>query len=84
MSSTGSKLRSEYAIVGDDINLAARFMGMADAGETCCDATTKSHAGSLATYSEETMVVVKGKMGAVPMFRVLKQNHHLASRRTMT
>ena len=76
--SVGSIVRSEYAIVGDSINLAARFMGLAKPREIIIDSATKAAVDGHFKLDSGTQVRVKGEAQPVSMFRVLgtASKHH--------
>lgn len=68
--SVGSLVRSEYAIVADFINLAARFMAQANPCEILCDETTSRCIREYFTVKRGISVMVKGQKKPVLMFKV--------------
>lgn len=68
--SVGSKLRCEYSITGDTVNLAARLMAQA-AGGILCDTATYQASKERVHYQAVGRLKVKGKMEGVEAFRPL-------------
>ncbi|CAM9444783.1 unnamed protein product [Discosporangium mesarthrocarpum] len=72
----GGKIRSEYAMVGDVINLAARLMGKAK-GRIICDAVTHSavsrKGGTEAQFKRLDPMKLKGKENLISPFVCLAQ-----------
>ena len=62
---TGSPSRSEYTVIGDVVNLSARFMGKAEKGQVICDYETYRLANSQITFESLTPIRVKGKSGLI-------------------
>ena len=85
----GGANRLEYAILGDAVNTAARFMQAASSSTyttpILCDATTQQSASSKLRFSPLEPIQLKGKSEAVSVFHpvlnvdVSKQAHHLTS-----
>ena len=70
--SVGSSSRAEYAIVGDTIILAARFMGKAKCDEIICDEITRQHAMLRFEFDAGEDMKIKGKENQViRAYRVL-------------
>lgn len=68
--SIGSHVRAEYAVVGDVINLAARLMSAASAGEILCDEKTQEETSASIEYQDAREMAVKGKASLVRVFAV--------------
>jgi class 3 adenylate cyclase len=67
----GNESRTEYSVVGDTMNLAARLMGKAGRDEVLCDLVTAEKAKDAFQFESMPPVKVKGKEVAVPVFRPL-------------
>ena len=82
----GGESRREYAILGDAVNTAARFMQAAASSAYAipilCDSTTQQSASSKMRFSALEPIQLKGKSEAVTVFHPLtdsvdsKQTHH--------
>lgn len=68
--SVGSLFISEYAIVGDFINLAARFMSMANPRDILCDVDTYQCIEESFVVEPGMKVKVKGQKEPVTVYRV--------------
>ncbi len=67
---TGSELRREYTVMGDQVNLTARLMGVSREGEVLLGQRTARMADSEFTLVEEVPVTVKGIRDPVRSYRV--------------
>ncbi|KAL0052814.1 hypothetical protein WJX82_008196 [Trebouxia sp. C0006] len=68
----GSRIRAEYTVFGDSINLSARLMCKATAGmgDILCDYSTQHMATAAAVYTRLEPLVVKGKLYPVDVYSV--------------
>ncbi|KAL3159729.1 hypothetical protein ABBQ38_010135 [Trebouxia sp. C0009 RCD-2024] len=68
----GSRIRAEYTVFGDSINLSARLMCKATAGmgDILCDYSTQHLATNAAAYTRLEPLVVKGKLYPVDVYSV--------------
>lgn len=64
----GSAARREYSVMGDEVNLTARLMGVAQEGEVLISQSTARHVGDQFTLSEKQPIKVKGKAHPVRNF----------------
>ncbi|MBM2848389.1 MAG: putative adenylate/guanylate cyclase [Anaerolineales bacterium] len=87
--SVGSATRSEYALVGDVVNLAARLMqaampppgpprAMGEGGGVLCDAPTYQAARGRLAFEPLTAIPVKGKEQPVAIYRPRGQAQEVA------
>ena len=85
----GGASRREYAILGDAVNTAARFMQAAGSSQYAipilCDSVTQQSASSKLRFSPLEPIQLKGKSEAVSVFNPMldldasKQTHHATS-----
>ncbi|MFQ5612469.1 MAG: tetratricopeptide repeat protein [Anaerolineae bacterium] len=66
----GSDARREYSVMGDEVNLTARLMGVAQEGQVLISHSTARHVGDEFTLNEGQPVKVKGKTHPVRNFAV--------------
>jgi class 3 adenylate cyclase/tetratricopeptide (TPR) repeat protein len=63
-------LRQEYTLMGDDINMAARLMSMAQWGETLISDRTQAQVAAFFDVEDRGQLKVKGKRILIPTFQV--------------
>ena len=66
----GSDARHEYSVMGDEVNLTARLMSVAQEGQVLISQSTARQAGKRFRLDEKTPVRVKGKSLPVPNYEV--------------
>lgn len=66
----GSTLRQEYSVMGDEVNLASRLMGIAPEGQVLISQSTAERAAGLFEWREHELVQVKGKSRPVRSYQV--------------
>jgi len=67
----GGRTRRTYGVLGDEVNLAARFMARAAAGEILVSAPAAQRHRGIFELEELQPVRVKGKSEPVPVYRLL-------------
>jgi len=74
----GSAHRQEYAAIGDTVNLAARLMQAAQAGQILTSETTRNFVSNKFFWQDLEPILVKGKSDLVPIAQLMsmreKQN----------
>ncbi len=73
----GGPMRSEYAVIGDSVIVAARLMSAAP-NTLLCDAVTRARARRHLVFESLPPVRLKGKADPVPVFRPLGPKQRMA------
>ncbi len=66
----GADARRTYGILGDEVNLAARLMGLAAAGETLISAAMRPAVAAYVALEPRPPIHLKGKAEPLPVFAV--------------
>jgi class 3 adenylate cyclase len=66
----GAESRSDYTVVGERVNLAARLCSSAAAGQVLVDEATHAKTASLGVFETLEPLALKGFAQAVPAYRV--------------
>jgi len=66
----GSDTRHEYSVMGDEVNLTARLMSVAQEGQVLISESTATQVGPHFRLDEQSPVMVKGKSRPVPNYAV--------------
>ena len=67
----GSSVRQEYSVMGDEVNLTARLMAVAQEGQVLVSQSTARQSGGALALREQPPVRVKGKSQPVHNYEVL-------------
>ena len=67
----GAESRSDYTVVGERVNLAARLCSTAAAGQVIVDAETQAQTSALGEFETLEPLTLKGFAQSVPAFRVI-------------
>jgi len=73
----GAENRSDYTVVGEKVNLAARLCSTAAAGQILVDAETQAKTSALGAFETLEPLTLKGFAQPVPAFRVISLNSNL-------
>jgi adenylate cyclase len=72
--------RQDVAVTGDAVNTAARIQAVAEAGEVLAGTETMRLTRRRVSYGEKRDVVLKGKIGTVPVYPALGLRERLGER----
>lgn len=76
----GGKTRKTFGALGDDVNLAARLMATASAGDILLSSHVHKAVGPYFVFEPRPPVALKGKAEAVPVFAVTGRSQRRAVR----
>lgn len=71
----GAPQRHDYTLIGDEINLAARLMQMAEPGQIIVSQQVRDATEEEVHFDDLGAVHVRGKLETVPVYAVLGQHH---------
>lgn len=74
-------LRQEYTLMGDNINMAARLMSMAEWGEILVSDKTQTHVTAFFELEDRGQLKVKGKEIRIPTYQVLSRRQEIGRTR---
>jgi len=70
LGNVGSPERMEFTVIGDTVNIASRFSGVAQGGQILITKDTLARLGSDIKYKELEPIEVKGKTGKLEVFEI--------------
>jgi class 3 adenylate cyclase len=73
----GAESRSDYTVIGEKVNLAARLCSTAAAGQILVDAETRAKTSALGAFETLEPLTLKGFAQPVPAFRVTSLNSNI-------
>ena len=73
----GAENRSDYTVIGEKVNLAARLCSNATAGQILVDAETMAKTSALGAFETLEPLTLKGFAQPVPAFRVTSLNSNI-------
>jgi len=80
----GNKIRSDYSVVGDSVNMAARLMMKAKNGTVYCDETTYSLSRDSVLFEDIGLMEVKGKANSIKVYKPIKLKSRITDERDLS
>jgi len=71
LGNVGSPERMEFTVIGDTVNIASRFSGVAQGGQILITRNTLNGLGSEVKYRELEPIEVKGKIGKLEVYEII-------------